>query len=76
MSLNLMKQEMLEHQLAEQAHDCEISELKAMVQTLMGQVKGKGKVSYPTPEAAGAGGGKQPPPPRHGAAGAPGGGGG
>jgi len=74
-SLNLMKQEMLEHQLAEQARDGEISELKAMVQTLMGQVKGKGKVSDPTPEASGAGGGK-PPPPRHGAAGAPGGGGG
>jgi len=74
-SLNLMKQEMLEHRLAEQARDGEISELKAMVQTLMGQVKGKGKVSDPTPEASGAGGGK-PPPPRHGAAGAPGGGGG
>jgi len=74
-SLNLMKQEMLEHQLAEQARDGEISELKAMVQTLMGQVKGKGKVSGPTPEASGAGGGK-PPPPRHGTAGAPCGGGG
>jgi len=75
-SFNLMKQEMIEHQLAEQAHDGEISELKAMVQTLMGQVKGKGKVSDPTPEGSGAGGGKPPPPPRHGAAGAPGGGGG
>jgi len=74
-SHNLMKQEMLEHQLAEQAGDREISELKAMVQTLMGQVKGKGKVSDPTPEASGAGGGKSPPP-RHGAAAAPGGGGG
>jgi len=70
-----MKQEMLEHQLAEQARDGEISELKAIVQTLMGQVKGKSKVSDPTPEASGAGGGR-PPPPRHGAAGAPGGGGG
>jgi len=38
-------------------------------------VKGKGKVSDPTPEASGAGGGRAPPPPRHGAAGAPGGGG-
>jgi len=70
-----MKQDMLEHQMAERARDAEISELKAMVQTLMRQVKGKSKVSDPTPEAAGAGGGK-PPPPRHGAAGAPGGGGG
>jgi len=58
-----MKQEMLEHQLAEQARDGEISELKAMVQTLMGQVKGKGKASHPTPEASGAGGGRPPPPP-------------
>jgi len=74
-SLNIMKQEMIESQLAEQARDGEISELKAMVQTLMGQVKGKGKVSDPTPEASGAGGGR-PPPPRHGAAGAAGSGGG
>ena len=74
-SLNLMKEEMLEHQLAEQARDGEISELKAMGQTLMGQVKGKGKLSDPTPEASGAGGGR-PPAPRHGAAGAAGGGGG
>jgi len=50
-SLNVMKQGMLEHQLAEQARDGEISELKAMVQTLMGQVKGNGKVSDRTPEA-------------------------
>ena len=70
-----MKQEMLEHHLVEQARDGEISELKAMVQTLMGQVKGKGKVSDPTQEASGAGGGR-PPPPQHGAGGAPDGGGG
>jgi len=42
----------------------------------MGQVKGKGKLSDPAPEASGADGGRPPPPPRHGAAGAPGGGGG
>jgi len=70
-----MKQEMRESQRGEQARDGEISELEAMVQTVMGQVKGKGKVSDRTPEASGAGGGR-PPPPRHGAAGAPGGGGG
>jgi len=74
-SLNLMKQEMLEHQLAEQAREGEISELKAMVQALMRQVKGKGKVSDLTPEASGAGGGR-PPPSRDGAARAPGDGGG
>ena len=62
-SLNLMKQEMIEHQLAEQARDGEISELKAMVQTLMEQVKGKGKVSQLTPDASGAGGGRPPPSP-------------
>jgi len=50
--------------------------LKALVEQLLGQVKGKGKVSDPTPEASGAGGGRPPPPPRHGAAGAPDGGGG
>jgi len=50
--------------------------LKALVEQLIGQVKGKGKVSDPTPEASGASGGRRPPPPRHGAAGASGGGGG
>jgi len=45
-----------------------------MVQTLRGQVKGKGMVSDPTPEASEAGGGRPPLPPRPGAAGAPGGG--
>jgi len=73
-SLNLIKQEMLEHQLAEQVQDGEISELKTMVQTLRGQVKGKGKVSDPTPEASGGGGGRSPPP-RRGAGEAPDGGG-
>jgi len=61
-SLNLLKQRMLEHQLAEEARDGEITELKAMGQTFMGHVKGKGKVSDPTPEASGAGGGRPPPP--------------
>jgi len=50
--------------------------LKALVEHLLGQVKGKGKVSDATLEASWAGGGRPPPPPRHGAAGAPGGGGG
>jgi len=48
----------------------------ALVDQLLGQVKGKGEVSDRTPEAAGVGGGRPPLPPRHGAAGAPGGGGG
>jgi len=42
-----------------------------MVETLIGQVKAKGKVSDPTPEASGTGGGR-PPPQRHEAGGAPG----
>jgi len=42
-SLNLMKQEMLEHQLAEQARDGEISELKAIVPTLMGRLREKAR---------------------------------
>lgn len=45
-----------------------------MVETLMAQVKGKGKASEPTLEASWAGGGNPTPPPRQGAAEAPGGG--
>jgi len=41
----------------------------------MGQVKGKGKASDPTPEVLGAGGGNLHPPPGKMAAGGPGGGG-
>jgi len=74
-TLHLMKQEMLQHQEGQQARDGEMAELKAMVQTLIGQVKGKGKVSDRTPEASGAGGNNPPQPPRRGAVGAPGGGG-
>jgi len=76
-SINLMKQEMLQHQDAQQARDGEILELKAMVQTLMGQGKGKGKgkASDRMPEASRAGGGKPPPPPARRAAGPLGGGG-
>jgi len=72
-SLNLMKQEMLQRQEAQQTLDGEISELKAMVQTLMGQVKGKGKASDATPEASETGGTDPRPPRRAGVAGAPGG---
>jgi len=75
MSINLVRDELRNQQESREAQDGEIAVLKALVEQLMGQVKGKGKVSDPTPEASGAGGGP-PPPPRHGAAGAPGGGGG
>ena len=74
-SINLMKQELQQNQEAQKKRDGEISEPKTRVETLMGQVKGKGQASDPTPEASGAGGGNPPPPPRRIAAGAPGGGG-
>jgi len=73
-SINLMRNELRQHQESRQAHDGEISVIKALVERLLGQVKGKRKVSDPTPEASGEGGGR-PPPPRRGPAGASGGGG-
>ena len=54
---------MRDHQESREAQDGEIAVLQALVEQLMGQVKGKGKVSDPTPEASGAGGGNPPPPP-------------
>jgi len=75
-SINLVRDELRDHQESREAQDGEIAVLKALVEQLMGQVKGKGKLSDPTPEASGADGGRPPPPPRDGAAGAPGGGGG
>jgi len=72
-SINLVRDELRHHQESREAQDGEIAVLKALVEQLMGQVKGKGKVSDPTSEASGAGGGR-PPPPRHGAAGSPEGG--
>jgi len=72
-SINLVRDELRHHQESREAQDGEIAVVKALVEQLMGQVKGKGKVSDPTSEASGAGGGR-PPPPRHGAAGSPGGG--
>jgi len=49
--------------------------LKALVKQVMGQVKGKGKVSDPSTEVSGAGGGNPPPPVRQWATGGPVGGG-
>ena len=71
---NLVRDELPHHQESREAQDGEIAVLKALVEQLMGQDKGNGKVSDPTPEASGVGGGRPPPPPRHGATGAPGGG--
>jgi len=75
-SINLVRDELQRQQESREAQDGEIAVLKALVEQLLGQVKGKGKVSDPTPEASGAGGGRPPPPPQQGATGAPGGGGG
>jgi len=72
-SINLLRDEPRHHPESREAQDREISVLKALVEQLMGQVKGKGNVSDPTPAASGARGGS-PPPPRHRGAGAPGGG--
>jgi len=55
-SINLMKDELSQNQESRHAQDGEIAVLKAPVEQLMGQVKGKGKTSDPTPEALGAGG--------------------
>jgi len=76
-SLLLMRAVLRHRKEGQQVRDGEISELKPMGETLIGQVKGKGKVSDPTPEASVAGGGKPPPlpPPQGWAAGAAGGGG-
>jgi len=63
MSINLMKEELRQNQELRQAQDGEIAVLKAQVEQLMGQVKGKGKTSDLTPEASGAGGRNLPPPP-------------
>jgi len=75
-SINLVRDVQRHHQESRLAQNGEIAVLKALVEQLMGQVKGKGKVSDPTPGASGAGGGIPPPLPPHGAAGAPGRGGG
>jgi len=46
-----MKDELRPNQESRQAQDGEITVLKALLEQLMGQVKGKGKMSDPTPEA-------------------------
>jgi len=51
-----MKDQLRQNQESRQAQDCEIAVLKALVEQLMGEVKGKGKTSDPTPETSGAGG--------------------
>jgi len=63
-SINLMKQELQDYQDDQDARDGKISELQAIVETLMRQVMGKGKASDLMPEGAGASVGNPLPPPR------------
>jgi len=62
MSINHVRDELQRQQESREAQDGEIAVLKALLEHLLGQVKGKGKVSDPTLEASGAGGGRPPPP--------------
>jgi len=73
-SINLVRDELQRQQESREAQDGEIAVLKALVEQLLGQVKRKGKVSDPAPEALGAGRGRPPPRLQHRAAGAPRGG--
>ena len=63
MSINPVRDELQRQQESREAQDGQIAVHKAMVEQLLGQVKGKGKVSDPTPEGSRAGGGRPPPPP-------------
>ena len=70
--ISLVRDGLRHHHEAREDQDGEISARTTLVEQLLEQGKGKGKVSDPRPVASGAGGGRPPPPPRHGAAGAPG----
>jgi len=59
-SINLMRRALQQHQESQEAQGADISVLKALVEQLMGQVKGKGNASDLTPEASGAGAGTHP----------------
>ena len=76
--IDVLGRELVNQREAREESDRQLAEMKTMLESLLSQVKGKGKQSDPTPErsmAAGGGdGGNQPPPPRQGAPGAPGGG--
>jgi len=47
-----MKQELQLQQETQQGRDGEIAELKGIVQTMVGQVKGNGKALDPRPDAS------------------------
>ena len=77
--INVLGTEMVNQREAREESDRQLIEMKGMLETLLRQVKGKGKQSDPTLERSiaaggGDGGGNRPPPPQQGAPGAPGGG--
>ena len=76
--INVLGTELVNHREAREESDRQLTEMKGMLESLLSQVKGKGKQSDPTPERSiaaggGDGGGNRPPPPHQGAPGAPGG---
>ena len=76
--INVLGTELVNQRVAWEESDRQLAEMKTMLESLLNQVKGKGKESDPTPEksmaAGGGNGGNRPPPLQQAAPGAPGGG--
>ena len=77
--INVLGTELVNQREAREESGRQLIDMKGMLESLLSQVKGKGKQSDPTPESSiaaggGDGGGNRPPPPPQGALGAPGGG--
>ena len=77
--INALGTELVNQREAGEESDRQFTEMKGILESLLRQVKGKGKQSPLTPERSiaaggGDGGGNRPPPPQQGAPGAPGGG--
>ena len=77
-SINVLGTELVNQREAREESDRQLTEMKGILESLLSQVKGKGKQSDPTPERSiaaggGDGSGNRPPPPPQGAPGAPGG---
>ena len=75
--INVLGTELVNQREARVESDRQLTEMKGMRESLLMQVKGKGKQSDPTPERSiagggGGGGGNRPPPTQQGAPGAPG----
>ena len=77
--INVLGTELVNQREAREEGDWQHTEMKEMLESLLREVKGKGKQSDPKPERSiaavgGDGGGNRPPPTQQGAPGAPGGG--